>query len=99
MKVIITEPAEADLEEIGDYIARDNEVRARTFVAEIIDRCLSLGEAPERHPVFGNALHQEMRRCPHGAYLIFYAIVDGNVEITRVLHGARDYPRLLFPEA
>ena len=40
MHVIITEPAEADLEEIGDYIARDNEARAETFVAEIIERCL-----------------------------------------------------------
>ena len=99
MHVIITEPAEADLEEIGDYIARDNEARAETFVAEIIERCLSLGEAPERHPIFGTTLHQEIRRCPHGAYLIFYSILDGRVEITRVLHGARDYARILFPDA
>lgn len=99
MRVILTEPAEADLEDIGDYIARDNEGRAESFVAEIIERCLSLGSGPERYAVCATALGQELRRCPHGAYLIFYSIVDDHVEITRVIHSARDYARILFPDA
>jgi toxin ParE1/3/4 len=98
MKVILTEPAEADLEDIADFIAQDNAARAESFVAEIIERCLSLGEAPERHVVYARLLHQDIRRCPYGAYLIFYAVEGDNVEITRVIHGARDYARIFFPE-
>jgi hypothetical protein len=44
-------------------------------------------------PIWGNP-----SRCPHGRYLIFYSIVDGALEINHIVHGARDYIRLLFPE-
>ena len=43
MKVEITSAAEADLEGIADYIARDNSVRAVSFVRELYERCLQSG--------------------------------------------------------
>ena len=36
--------------------------------------------------------------APHGNYLIFYRIADDTVEVLHVLHGARDYENILFPE-
>ena len=44
-----------------------------------------------------------MRRAVYAAapfrdYLIFYRVTAEAVEILRVLHGARDIDRLLFPE-
>jgi len=55
MKVLITAEAEADLEAIGDYIARDNPARALSFVRELYQRecptfCVSLiwSMLPER---------------------------------------------------
>jgi plasmid stabilization system protein ParE len=39
-----------------------------------------------------------MRRVAHGNYLIFFRIVDARVEVVHVLHGARDYEHLLFPD-
>jgi plasmid stabilization system protein ParE len=40
--------------------------------------------------------HLGIRRRPFGNYLIFYRV--GAIEVVHVLHGARDYERLLFPE-
>jgi toxin ParE1/3/4 len=39
MQLLITPLAACDLEEIGDYIARDNPIRAVTFVAELRAHC------------------------------------------------------------
>lgn len=42
--------------------------------------------------------HHGIRRRPQASYLIFYRIEDDRVVIIRILHGARDYEALLFPE-
>jgi toxin ParE1/3/4 len=34
----------------------------------------------------------------HGAYLIFYEVGRSDVRIVRIVHGARDYEALLFPD-
>jgi toxin ParE1/3/4 len=39
MQLLITPLAAFDLEEIGDYVAQDNPVRAGTFVAELRAHC------------------------------------------------------------
>ncbi len=39
MQLLITPLAAYDLEEIGDYIAQDNPVRAGSFVAELRTQC------------------------------------------------------------
>lgn len=39
MRLLITPLAVFDLEEIGDYIAQDNPIRAGTFVAELRAHC------------------------------------------------------------
>ena len=39
MQLLITPLAAVDLEEIGDYIAKVNPVRAETFVAELRAHC------------------------------------------------------------
>jgi plasmid stabilization system protein ParE len=44
--------------------------------------------------------HEEggIRRRPWGNYLIFYRVGDDSVQILHVLHGARDYEKILFPD-
>lgn len=46
MIVVITDEAENDLEQIGDFIAQDNPRRAISFVKELVDRCHRLTEMP-----------------------------------------------------
>ncbi len=98
MKVVLTDAARRDLEEIGDYIAQDNPRRARSFVRELIDAARQLGDAPEGFPLVGRYRHLNVRRRVHGNYLIFYRIEAERVAIIHVLHGARDYDTLLFPD-
>jgi toxin ParE1/3/4 len=39
-----------------------------------------------------------LRRAVHGNYLIFYRVDPDHVVVVHVLHGARDYDAILFPE-
>jgi toxin ParE1/3/4 len=98
MDVLITEAAEADLEQIGDFIAQHSRARALTFITELRQKCANLADAPQRCPVLAHYERTGVRRRPHRNYLIFYRISRDVVEILHVLHGARDYEPILFPE-
>lgn len=97
MIVSFTAAAEADLETIADFIARDNPVRAVSFVAEIVDRCHGLADAPQGFPLVPRYERSGIRRRPYGAYLVFYRIEAERIEVLRILNGARDYEAILFP--
>jgi toxin ParE1/3/4 len=98
MVVIVTGPAEADLEHIADYIAARNPVRALTFVRELRDKCEALADAPRAYPLVPRYEHFGIRRRPYGDYLIFYRIGADTIDIVHILHGAQDYEPILFPE-
>ena len=89
MKLIISPEAEQDIENIGDYIARDNPQRAVTFVDELYSQCQQIGELPslyQKRPDFG----EHIRSCVYGRYLIIFSDENNIVRIERVLHGARE---------
>ncbi|MCZ8081109.1 MAG: type II toxin-antitoxin system RelE/ParE family toxin [Rhodobacteraceae bacterium] len=98
MKVDITSAAEADLEGIADYIARDNPVRAVSFVRELSERCLDIADMPEAWPIVPRYEHHRIRRRVHGRYLIFYRASADCITILHVLNGAMDVEAILFPE-
>lgn len=97
MKVVVTEQAWSDMLAIGRTIANDNPTRADSFLNELYERCLKLGAMPKAYPLIPNREEESIRRRPYGNYLIFYRISIDNVEILHVLHGARDYEKILFP--
>ena len=35
-------------------------------------------------------LGYELRSFPFGAYVVFYQVIEGGIEIVRVLHASRD---------
>jgi toxin ParE1/3/4 len=98
VKVVLTAEARDDLERIADYIAQDNPTRARSFVRQLLEAARAIGEAPRGFLLVPRYEHLQIRRRAHGAYLIFYRVEDERVLIVHVLHGARDYEALLFPE-
>ena len=97
MRVVITDEAETDLEDIGDYIAEDNSRRAVTFVQELVERCHRLVDAPRGFPLVPRYESSGVRRRSYGLYLIFYRVGDDQIEILHLLNGARDYEGILFP--
>ena len=97
MIVVFSDAAEADLERIADYIARDNPHRASRFVAELIDRAKRLADTPEAYPLVPRHAHHGIRKRSHGAYLIFYRVRDDQIEILHVLNGAQDWETQILP--
>jgi len=98
MKVLFAEPAESDLEAIGDWIAGNNPLRAASFVSELREACLQIGPRPHAYPIVEHRRNDGIRRRVYGNYLIFYRVTDSAVEIVHVLHGARDYASIIFPD-
>ena len=95
MIVAFTDEALRDLEEIGDYIARDNRDRAATFVAELREKCLNLSEFPQAYPLVDRLARFGTRKRSHRSYLIFYRIVGESIVIQHILHASRNYNALL----
>jgi plasmid stabilization system protein ParE len=96
--VVITEEAEADLEQLGDAIAVDSPLRAISFVRELRERCEGLAEFPRAYPLVPRYEDSGVRRRVYGNYLIFYRTGAESIDVLHVLHGAMDYEPLLFPE-
>jgi plasmid stabilization system protein ParE len=61
--------------------------------------CEELADAPHAYPLVPRYEHANIRRRPYRDYLIFYRAGAGAIEVLHVLHGARDYERLLFPDS
>ena len=98
MRVVITDEAKADLVSIREFIHAHNPARAATFVEELLDRCDALADMPRAYPLIPRYERYGIRRCVHRDYLIFYRVMEELVEVVHILHGARDYDALLFPD-
>ena len=97
-RLLLSPRAAADLEEIADCIARDNPARAAAFVAGLEAKCRAVAAASELYPSRTD-LAPGLRMAVHGRTLVLYRDLPGEdtVRIERVLHSARNLPRLLQP--
>jgi len=98
MDVRLSISARQELEAIGDYIAADSRMRADAFVRELVERCAGLSNYPDRYPVITDYRGERVRRAPYGSYLIFYSVREDEIRVHHIVHSARDYVRLLFPD-
>ena len=96
-KIRINPVATADLQEIKSYIAEDNMDAATKVVKEIIEKIENLVEFPEMGTMlmYKISLKSKYRYVICNQYLIFYIYEDNIVSIQRILHGKRDYMKLL----
>ena len=98
MKVVFSAEARTNLRDIALYIARDNPVRAHSFVQELRETAKDLVKAPYGFPLLPGYESSDIRRKPYQAYLIFYVVREDRILIVDVLHSARDYEGILFPD-
>jgi toxin ParE1/3/4 len=96
-RVLFSPRARIDLQEIGDWIARDSPRRALSFVAELGRDAEAIGHSPEAFPRRED-LHPGLRMAVHRPYLIFFTTDGEVVRIERVLHGARDLPQIFHSD-
>ena len=88
-KVEWTDPAWDDLAGIADYIARDSEYYAATFVQEIKEAAASLAEFAERGQVVPEFGDPSIRELLVKSYRLVYRISEKRVVILTLIHGAR----------
>ncbi len=96
MKLRLSAAAEADLEAIGDWIARDNPGQAVSFIMELREAAQRILEMPHAYPLVPRYEVQGVRPKVHGSYLIFYVANNEAITVIHILHGARGYDEILF---
>ena len=85
-------PPLADLEAIGDFIARDNPVAAKQLVVSLVASVDALRD----HPNLGRPgrLAETRELVVAGTpYIVPYRVLGDDVEILAVFHGACRWPR------
>ena len=95
-KVIWTDSAIADLEEICEYISSDNCAAARRIGRGILDHVKILEAFPFIGPAYPRQSGGAIREIVFRKYRIFYEVSDRSklVHVLRVWHGARNDPDL-----
>jgi toxin ParE1/3/4 len=92
MQIRWSAPAAEDLERICSWIERDDPEAARRVAAIIYDGCAQLKDFPR----LGRESHRMAGRrelvFPPLPYIVVYQIKADAVEISRVFHGAQDWP-------
>jgi len=71
----------------------NNPALARMLILQIRDKCRAIARRPKIYqfrPEFG----PDIRRALHKRYLILFRERETDVRIERVVHGARDVPRV-----
>jgi toxin ParE1/3/4 len=90
MRVRFTASARRDLDAIYDYWAgRAGPDAAGRLIYSITDLFPLIAKSPQIGRT-GDEVAPGVRIFPAGKYLIYYRKGRGNVQILRILHGARD---------
>jgi toxin ParE1/3/4 len=92
-KVVFRQRAWRDLESIDKRIREEDPGAAERFRANVLRRIGLLQSSPEAaqpRPDFG----PDIRTIPIGRYVVILRVTVPKVTILRVLHGARDLPKL-----
>ena len=89
MQLELSRYVEGDLDDIADFIAQDNPVRAVTFIQEIRTKFFSIRRDPliyQLRPDIG----EEARMATVGNYAILFRVIGDVVLIERVAYGGRE---------
>jgi len=86
-----TERAVSDLEEIGDYIARDNPVAARRWVSKLIEAAEKAARAPRAARRVPEVGRDDVREVFVRTYRIVYRIGDERIDVLTVFEGHRSF--------
>jgi toxin ParE1/3/4 len=93
-EIVFRRAAQQDLERIVLRIAVEDPAAGRRFRDRVLDRIGVLRSFPESaqpRPEFGIGV----RTIPIGRYIVFVRVAVPKVVVLRIIHGARDLPRLI----
>jgi len=85
-------PAADDLERICEGIERDNPDAAQRVAQIIYSGCERLKDFPYLGRASSRMVGRRELVFPPLPYIVVYRVTDSAVEISRVFHGAQDWP-------
>jgi toxin ParE1/3/4 len=92
----ITPTASRDIEGIADYLAKKASLTAaERFLAKVNEKFKALAQFPNLGRK-REELYPDLRSLPLEDYLIFYRLVQEEIEILRVVSGDRDLKALFI---
>ena len=92
---VLAPDAVLDLDNIWEYIARDNVDAADRWIAKLFDAFEALAQTPRMGHTREDLTPYPVRFWPLGAYLIIYRAERSPIEIVAVTQGSRDIPVFL----
>jgi toxin ParE1/3/4 len=84
--------ASDDLVAIAEYISRDSEVYAAAVVQELVAAARSLSDLAERGRRVPEYSDPSARELIIGKFRLVYRVRPKQVEVVRIIHGAREMP-------
>ena len=91
-EVIWTPPAEAELDFIAEYIAKENPSAAADIVKKVREKAASLVQFPNRAPRGRMEDTRELLVLPT-PYIISYRVIEDTAWVLSVFDSARDFPK------
>ena len=88
-RVVITNPALSEIQEIAEFIAADAPFRASIFVEELIRSIERLADFPLAGRIIPERADPSFRELIYRNYRVMYRIQDALVEILHIYHSAR----------
>jgi toxin ParE1/3/4 len=87
MRIFWTREALLRLQEIEEYISRDNPLAAIEFVDELISLAETLKDNPEKGRIVPELSLENIRELLHKNYRIVYLVKKNSVDILTVFEG------------
>jgi len=91
-RILWTDAAKRHLKQIRAYIAKDSPENATRFIKKIRKSVAGMQRFPEAGSKVPDARSFHLREIFVGNYRVVYRVVDRNIEIVSVTHGARILP-------
>ncbi len=92
---VLSIDADADLNEIWEYIAADNLDAADRWIEKLFDAFETLAQSPGMGHARQELIHYPVLFWPVGNYLIIYRAQRRPIEIVAVVQGSRNVPVFL----
>jgi toxin ParE1/3/4 len=92
---VLSRDADADLNQIWEFIAQDNIEAADRWIEKLFDAFESLARTPGMGHLRRDLTTHAVLFWPVGAYLIVYRVQPEQIEIVAVTQGGRDVPSFL----
>lgn len=94
-RFVLSNEALIELDDIWEYIARDNIEAASRWIGKLLDACEMLAENPHAGHSMPEIANRSALFWPVGKYIIVYRPLRDHIEILAVTQGSRDIPTYL----